>query len=113
MDIEERTARIRALNDRFRTTWDRSLGKFLITPGIDALRDKTKSAVFVRVIAFSAFDDDNDPHREHDFGSFKIEGSRIFWKIDYYDPTLQFGSEDPADPAKTTRLLTIMLAQEY
>jgi len=113
MNTEERTARIRALNDRFRTTWDRSLGRFLITPGVDALSGATKSAVFVRVISFSAFDGDNDPHGEHDFGSFEIEGSRIFWKIDYYDPTLQAGSEDPADPAKTTRVLTIMLAQEY
>ena len=113
MNAKERTARIRALNDRFRTIWDRSLGNFLVTPGIAALSEATKSAVFVRVITFNAFDEDNDPHQEHDFGSFEIEGSRIFWKIDYYDPTLQFGSEDPVDPAKTTRVLTIMLAQEY
>ncbi len=31
----------------------------------------------------------------------------------YYDANVEFGSEDPADPTKTTRVLTIMLTSEY
>ncbi len=62
---------------------------------------------------FDAFTPDNDPHGERDFGSFEHEGERIFWKIDYYDRSLQFGSEDPSDPRQTRRVLTIMLASEY
>ena len=55
----------------------------------------------------------NDPHGEHDFGSFEIDDRKVFWKIDCYDAAMEFGSEDPADPSKTTRVLTIMLASEY
>jgi Protein of unknown function (DUF3768) len=57
------------------------------------------------------------PYGEHDFGAFTFdhegESLRIFWKIDYYAPDLLHGSEDPADPAQTIRVLTIMLAEEY
>src|SRR3954454_7957641 len=50
---------------------------------------------------------------EHDFGNFSLAGRKFFFKIDYFDVSMEFGSEDPADPAKTTRVLTIMLAEEY
>ena len=69
--------------------------------------------VHERVRTFAAFSRENDPHGEHDFGSFELEGRKIFWKIEYYNPALDGGSEDPADSGKTTRVLTIMLAEEY
>ena len=62
---------------------------------------------------FSAFTPRNDPHGEHDFGNFEIAGQKFFWKIDYYDERMEFGSENPNDPGQTTRVLTIMLASEY
>lgn len=100
------------LNDVFRMTFIG--GRVIITAGIDALPFKVRESVFAGVRRFDAFTPDNDPHGEHDFGSFDQEGAgRIFWKIDYYDPTLTFGSENPADPAITLRVLTIMLASEY
>jgi hypothetical protein len=51
--------------------------------------------------------EDNDPHGEHDFGAFDIEGAgTIFWKIDYYaDKSCATGSENPADPAQSFRIL--------
>jgi hypothetical protein len=33
--------------------------------------------------------------------------------IDYYAPDMESGSEDPADPDKTMRIMTIMRADEY
>jgi len=65
------------------------------------------------VAEFTEFTRDNDPHGEHDFGSFHLAGHHVFWKIDYYDERMESGSEDPANPGKTTRVLTIMLAEEY
>ena len=107
--------RIAALNDAFRRNpLDRSLGKLYMTAGINAQGPEFTARAIAAVIAFDAFTSDNDPHREHDFGSFDLDGEKLCWKIDSYstdDPDL--GSEDPSDAAKTERALTIMLADEY
>jgi hypothetical protein len=63
------------------------------------------------VESFNNFNDNNDPHGEHDFGSLFFEGKKIFWKIDYYDQDLKFWC-DPLDKA-CRRVLTIMLAEDY
>ena len=62
---------------------------------------------------FDAFDLDNDPHGHRDLGLFDYESTSCMWKIDYYDTDLAFGSDDPADPLKTVRVLTILRADEY
>jgi hypothetical protein len=83
----------------------------IFTAGIAGREDS--NTILDRVRAFEKFDADNDPHCEHDFGAFDQGRDTIFWKIDYYDADLSHGSEDPADPTVTTRVLTIMLAEEY
>jgi hypothetical protein len=88
-------------------------GQLFQTSGIDALPPADQSAIREKVETFSAFTPDNDPHGERDFGAFEHNGNRIFWKIDCYDRTLTWGSEDPSDPSQTVRVLTIMLASEY
>ena len=55
----------------------------------------------------------NDPHGEHDFGAFDYDGVEVFFKIDYFDKDLNFHSPDPANPAVTERVITLMLATEY
>jgi hypothetical protein len=88
-------------------------GRVVQTEGISALPEADQSAIREAVENFSIFTLDNDPHGERDFGTFEHGGQRIFWKIDYYDRSMEFGSEDPSDPAQTVRALTIMLASEY
>jgi hypothetical protein len=110
--MTDATLTIRRLNDSFRRSLSGG-GKRLMTAGIAALPYPDQAAILGEVMEFDQFNEDNDPHGEHDFGSFEHAGDRIFWKIDYYDLSEEFGSEDPSDPAKTTRVLTIMLADEY
>jgi predicted glycosyltransferase involved in capsule biosynthesis len=103
--------RIRVLNDNFRSTFVG--GQVVMTQGVGKLPLDTKARVLLAVQSFSNFTKDNDPHGEHDFGSFELAGVRYFFKLDYYAPDMEGGSEDPADPKMTTRVLTIMRADEY
>lgn len=118
------TSKIAELNDRFRKATGSgdpagmSLGKKFMTSGVRDLDLMATVEIAERVAAFDSFTADNDPHGEHDFGSFDHNGNRIFWKIDYYDRASfgtgrDMGSEDPSDATKTMRVLTIMLASEY
>ena len=105
------SSKIAFLNDAFRKSF--SGGKVMMTAGVDALPDMVKCAALHEVAIFNTFTEDNDPHGEHDFGSFELCSRRFFWKIDYYDERCEYGSDDPVDPRKTTRVLTLMLAEEY
>jgi len=110
--MSPRTAQIAKLNDQLRATF--LTGKVVLTEGVAALEDHIRLDIASRVQTFRVFNEDNDPHGERDFGAFEVDGvGRIFWKIDYYNRTLDGGSEDPTDTSKTTRVLTIMLASEY
>jgi hypothetical protein len=106
------TARIREQNDAFRKQLAGE-GRIFVTSGIAQMRLDQQAEIMQRVHAFADFTPDNDPHGEHDFGSFEFDGKTIFWKIDCYDRDLSYGSPDPADPTVTTRVLTVLLAEEY
>jgi hypothetical protein len=111
MSVNSQTARIRDLNDAFRTTL--AEGKCVVSAGVSELGIPFATAAAAAARAFQEFTPDNDPDGEHDFGAFTIEEQRLVWKIDYYDLTLRYGSRDPSNPAETKRVLTIMLAEEY
>ena len=124
----EQATRIARLNDLAR----RAMGiacTAVATVGFRSLPESDQSRVRELIETYDAFDEDNDPHGERDFGAiYQItdgrwtterprvrddERERVFWKLDYYDRDLRFASEDAADPARTRRVLTIMLSDEY
>ena len=88
-------------------------GVLMITLGVRTLPGFAPETVLAALAAYDAFDPDNDPHGERDFGDLELYSADLLWKIDYYDASLEFGSDDPADPEATTRVLTVMLASEY
>jgi len=77
-------SRIRALNDDLR----RSLagGVLMMTAGVIALGRAKQIAILDAVAAFDDFDADDDPYGEGDFGALEVEGERIFFKVDLYEP---------------------------
>ena len=108
------TATIRDLNDKLRTTGVG--GRVVYVGGIVGQGPADCALARSAVAMFTAFYPDNDPWNEHDFAAIKVPRvGDIMFKIDYYGANgdMDHGSEDPADPAKTTRVLTIFLAEDY
>lgn len=62
---------------------------------------------------FNCFTPDNDPYKKHNFGRITLASENYFFRIDCYDPTLTFHSDDPANPKATRRVMTLMKAKEY
>ena len=124
----DQTARIARLNDQARQAMGVACTT-VATVGFRSLSDADQSSVRELIETFDAFDEDNDPHGERDFGTIyqladgrwtterprvpEDERERVFWKLDYYDRQMEFASDDAADPAVTRRVLTIMLSDEY
>ena len=108
---EAKSRQIAALNDELRRTF--GTGRVVMTAGFEALPGNTWLKAIKAVRMFSEFTSNNDPHDEHDFGAFDVDGHTIIFKIDYCDQNLSMHSPDPADPTVTQRVITIMLAEEY
>jgi len=103
--------KIRKLNDQLRKTGEG--GKILLTRALNDKGDAFVQAAIAAMRDFETFTLENDPHGEHDFGQVVIGQETLFWKIDYYDQSMEYASEDASDPTLTTRVLTLMLASEY
>ena len=107
------TVRIRNLNDELRQNISRGHGHAMMTLGVAELGAEAVARIVKTIEVYDDFCHANDPHQEHDFGSFEAGGHKILFKIDYYDKDLRYHSLDPTDPTVTERVITIMLAEEY
>jgi hypothetical protein len=111
-DIQRaRAAIIAKLNDEFRRSGGN--GRVVVTRGVLGVGYDFAAQAMNGVSDFTAFNEGNDPYDEHDFGAFTLRGREVCFKIDYYDAAMEYGSNDPANPDITTRVLTIMLAEEF
>ena len=116
------TKKVAKLNDKLRdqifskpnTSVNFIKDKIMLSKGVSEMPTQQQMYILNRVKNFKKFNIDNDPYGEHDFGSFvDEEDNKIFWKIDYYDKTMKNGSNDPSNEELTTRVITIMKAEEY
>lgn len=97
---------IAKLNDRCRLGLDRTarilitrscLAKFASGSTRDGLVAQAELMNAVRRHDFAGAD-----AVERDRGQFEFRGTTVFFRIDYYDLALDYGSEDPADASMTT-----------
>lgn len=107
----DHTRRIRELNDQLRTSLFG--GRVMASEMVQDLHRLKLGALVDAVRGFMAWDAGNDPYGEHDFGAVLLDGENYFFKIDYLNKSADGGSENPADPAVTLRVLTIMHSSEY
>jgi len=111
MSHDQRGSLIRDLNDSFRQTLVG--GTLFLTQGVMHATEGEIAGLMQEIGRFDAFDEDNDPHHEHDFGSLTWQGETMFWKIEYYDDAMFYGSKDPTDPRRDDAGRSVMLASEY
>jgi Protein of unknown function (DUF3768) len=96
-----RRERIIELNDHFRTTFKG--GRVQVIPSVYDLDARLLGRALYVVSRYNKFHNDC----EHDWGVFIFAGYSFEWQIEYRNKDAIGLSADPADPAKTFRVLTL------
>lgn len=93
----------------------RDAGIVVCTHALSA-RDPAFLAKARRAIGeIDTFDPENDPDGFHDFGAVCVDGQKVWFKLDLYErgSEFRFGAETPDDPARTVRVMTLMLPSDW
>jgi hypothetical protein len=88
-------------------------GKMVMTAALAARSPEFLASVLRAVTAHDQFDPENDPDETHDFGSVEIEGESVWFKVDLFDLNYQYAAPDPADLARTARVLTLLFPADW
>lgn len=108
------TNKIAELNDKLRQNlFNPGKDKVILTQGVSNLPFDEQLRILIKVKLFNNFNAGNDPYSQHDFGMIEHSKLKYFFKIDYYDTSMEYASDDPSNPDITTRVLIIMRADEY
>ena len=118
----DRVRTIARLNDELRCSRKRGDHNLIVTT--DTVNELLNTGngildqLFARGRLFKALaawkPEQHSVYDQHDFGSFEFEGTRLLFKIDYYQRRdFMLEAEDPTKPHLTCRLLTIMLPSDY
>ena len=106
--------KIAELNDKLRQNlFNPGKDKVILTQGVSNLPFDEQLRILIKVKLFNNFNAGNDPYSQHDFGMIEHSELKYFFKIDYYDTSMEYASDDASNPDITTRVLTIMRADEY
>lgn len=111
-----RTDRIAKLNDRARQGLDPGARTIFTLDLLNEMSDGSRKgdilaqAKIMKAMRNCEFTD-NSPER--DMAWFDVEGIAVMMKIDYYDLTFDYGSEDPSDASQTRRAITVMRPEDY
>ena len=109
-----RAEQIARLNDRARQGLDRTaLVNFTRACLAEFCSDDTPNGLLAQAEMMKAMRQHafvNDAHGERDFGQMTFRDMPVWFKIDYYDLDLEYGSEDPSDASITRTLARIRLA---
>ena len=107
-------SKIAELNDQLRQNlFTPGQNQVFVSAAVSSLPYLERALLLDKVQKFNDFNESNNPYGERDFSRIEHNGTNYFWKIDYYNKTMDAGSEDASNPDITTRVLTIMRADEY
>lgn len=116
VDSAALTASIARLNDDARLGLDHRARVLFTRNCLETIRGMTGAHLasiqgdLLKAFRDCSFDADSP---ERDFAAIIHLGRKVWMKIDYYDADCEYGSEDPSDAAVTTRVVTILLPEDW